>query len=72
MAILASQALQRENKKNLMLSSLSCWCMRYLEDQRSSYGDALLVLTKWSESKIEDNLRTSQVADASIVKKQEH
>ena len=31
-----------------MLSSLSQWCMYYLRDLRSAYGDALLVLTKWS------------------------
>ena len=37
----------------LMLSSLGHWCNCYLKELRSLNGHALLVLTKWSKSKIE-------------------
>ena len=38
---------------DVILSSLGAQGMSYLGDLRSLYGHALLVLTKWSESKIE-------------------
>ena len=56
-----------------MLYSLSQWGMCYLEDLRSSYGHALVVLTNWYKSKIEVmQEQKTQVAHASMVQRAEH
>ena len=46
-------ALKLKLNLDLMLSSLSYWGLCCLRDLRSSYGHALLVLTKLSKSKFE-------------------
>ena len=38
---------------NLTLCSLSHWGMSYLGDLRFAYGHTLLILVKWSKSKID-------------------
>ena len=51
------------NHLYLMLFSLSYWGRSYLAHLRSSYGQALLVVTKWSKSKIEMVLYKRQFRD---------